>query len=559
MAGLTVSIELDETLLTDLLAGMQASNAFLTIRARDAFAGRLALTDQPFDTGMTTCALVEATRNRSHQFASKTVDEINLTIPLRGSGRSALLVVLPDILDLPDVHHQRQTENTESVYPSQSGVFNAAKLGVDLPVVSALRVITRHFIANSRVSTNIFQRNSADPFVTWGLASLYLHVAEALADRVSPSAEFTDTSTKVVRVSLLNAMVVLGSGANPVTFFAWRILGDARHRPADIQRSTLADWAVLYRVMRIFDKTKWPMNGAIKMTRWFILAFLNRVYVEPLAKQLVKDIQQQRIDAVEVQKQHLKDLKSGPFSVILRSMVDLIISCNGRIDLPEVNGAWKELLLQMDSLPEDMQSNRSARRRSVYAIRLPLGACNPFRNNREVTPEEKVSTATEILTRWVKRGWWMDASSKSDSTGLNAVLSTNEKEEEMSACEKLMIRATKDHLAISKAFTIAPKGIAESGNLVATAASLTAFVRELTIGFGPLEAEEKEVAVEYMSFLLQFAGIETLEQVAVVVQLLLEGVREDGVAREEKAMKKFKKYLKRSTATIDDENLMMEV
>ena len=90
------------------------------------------------------------------------------------------------------------------------------------------------------MSKEIYHRNAADPWVTWGLASLYLYVAEALAERTPPSAVFEDGSTKMVRIALLNAMVVLGSGTVPVTYSAWRILGDAKHRPAEIQRSCLA-------------------------------------------------------------------------------------------------------------------------------------------------------------------------------------------------------------------------------------------------------------------------------------------------------------------------------
>ena len=65
-------------------------------------------------------------------------------------------------------------------------------------------------------------------------------MAEALAERTPPTAQFEDGSAKMVRIALLLAMVVLGSGTVPVTNAAWRILGDAKHRPADIQRSCLA-------------------------------------------------------------------------------------------------------------------------------------------------------------------------------------------------------------------------------------------------------------------------------------------------------------------------------
>jgi hypothetical protein len=125
------------------------------------------------------------------------------------------------------------------------------------------------------------------------------------------------------------------------------------------------------------------------------------VYVEPLAKLLVKDAKTIRQNSRTVQREHLEELKNGQFSIILRSMVDLVLLNNGQIDLPAVKADWERLLLQMDeAVPAAVQGNRSARRRSVYALRLPLGAHNPYRGNRLVTAEEKVAIATEIMIRW---------------------------------------------------------------------------------------------------------------------------------------------------------------
>lgn len=125
------------------------------------------------------------------------------------------------------------------------------------------------------------------------------------------------------------------------------------------------------------------------------------MYVEPIAKLLVEEAKAKRLDSRRVQGEYLEELKRGQFSIILRSLVDLVLLHNGQIDLPAVNAEWTRLLLQMDlSVPADMMGNRSARRRSVYALRLPLGANNPYRGNRLVTAEEKVSVATEIKTRW---------------------------------------------------------------------------------------------------------------------------------------------------------------
>lgn len=125
------------------------------------------------------------------------------------------------------------------------------------------------------------------------------------------------------------------------------------------------------------------------------------MYVEPIAKLLVEEAKAKRLDSRRVQGEYLEELKRGQFSIILRSLVDLVLLHSGQIDLPAVNAEWTRLLQQMDlSVPADMMGNRSARRRSVYALRLPLGAHNPFRGNRLVTAEEKVSVATEIKTRW---------------------------------------------------------------------------------------------------------------------------------------------------------------
>lgn len=153
VAGLTVSVSLDPAVMQKILSGMESKNQFQIMR-ESAAENKLGLTDQPFDTVMTTCALIEATKSRQHLFSPNDNSEINFTIPSRNSANaSALLVVLPDALDLPNIHHQSRkvTENeATSAYPSQSGTFNAAILGVDMPVMSALRVISRHFLANSR-------------------------------------------------------------------------------------------------------------------------------------------------------------------------------------------------------------------------------------------------------------------------------------------------------------------------------------------------------------------------------------------------------------------------
>ena len=155
VAGLTVSVSLHPAVMEKILSGMESRNQF-QIMHESAAEYKLGLTDQPFDTMMTTCALIEATKTSQHRFSPIENAEINFTIPVRKSANSsALLVVLPDALDLPDIHHQKRkvTESEATgAYPSQSGTFNAAVLGVDMPVMSALRVISRHFLANSRYS-----------------------------------------------------------------------------------------------------------------------------------------------------------------------------------------------------------------------------------------------------------------------------------------------------------------------------------------------------------------------------------------------------------------------
>lgn len=126
------------------------------------------------------------------------------------------------------------------------------------------------------------------------------------------------------------------------------------------------------------------------------------MYVEPIAKLLVEEAKVKRQDSRRVQREYLEELKTGQFSTILRRLVDLVLLHSGQIDLPVVNAEWEQLLLQMDvSVSADMLDNRSARRRSLYALRLPLGTHNPFRGNRLVTADEKVSVATEIKTRWL--------------------------------------------------------------------------------------------------------------------------------------------------------------
>ena len=137
-------------------------------------------------------------------------------------------------------------------------------------------------------------------------------------------------------------------------------------------------------------------------------------------------------------------------------------------------------------------------------------------------------------------------------------------QEKLTVSQEMMLRARSEKLEIDSEFA---SEIGRRDELVCRAADFPGFVEHLAVHLNDLDdkasmhAGDVAAQVNYCNYLLEFAGLGSLQRVAAAVKFLLDEVRADGVAREEKAMQSLRKYfhsLHSKERGGDDHHEMME-